>query len=228
MEEKTIRLMPGITLFIISLFLLPQISGATDLNLSWDPSKDSEVVGYKIHYGTSSRNYSHTVDVGNTTKFRLENLSDGVTYYVAVTAYDRAGNESGFSEEVFGVPGRTVSTNVVSPASPGGATILGTDPGSGYRDFLEFRDFRITERRLRGSIKNTGNRTVEYLVIETKCLDSQGKVVYRKQYQIVPYGKAEKSMKPRTILGLFPENQDVPPSAATVEVSIHELRLVQQ
>jgi len=43
------------------------------------------------------------VDVGNVTTYRLDNLLDGVTYYVALTAYDTEGHESALSQEVSGL-----------------------------------------------------------------------------------------------------------------------------
>jgi fibronectin type 3 domain-containing protein len=39
------------------------------------------------------------IDVGDTTEFTVENLEAG-TYYFAVTAVDKAGNESDLSEEL--------------------------------------------------------------------------------------------------------------------------------
>ncbi len=70
---------------------------AADVTLAWDPNTESDIAGYKMHYGTSSRNYPHVVDVGNTTQYTLTGLQEGLTYYFAVTAHDDSGNESGFS-----------------------------------------------------------------------------------------------------------------------------------
>jgi hypothetical protein len=108
MEEQRIRLTPRMIFFVIFLFLVPHISEAAELRLSWKPSRSRDIAGYKVYYGTSSGSYSDVVDVGDVTTFRLENLSDGVRYYVALTAYDRAGNESGFSEEGSAVAMRQV------------------------------------------------------------------------------------------------------------------------
>src|SRR5208283_4178736 len=58
-----------------------------------------QVAGYKVHYGLSTGNYTTTVDVGNNTTSTLQNLSSP-NYYVAVTAYDSSGNQSGFSPEL--------------------------------------------------------------------------------------------------------------------------------
>jgi len=55
--------------------------------------------GYKIYYGTSSENYTDTIDVGKGTTYTFSSLSNG-TYYVAVTVYDINGVESDYSNEV--------------------------------------------------------------------------------------------------------------------------------
>lgn len=68
-------------------------------NLEWDANTDN-VAGYKAYYGTSSRNYSSVIDVGNQTTYTIPNLQDGTTYFFAVTAYNSSGVESGYSNEV--------------------------------------------------------------------------------------------------------------------------------
>ena len=73
---------------------------ASSLTLAWDPSTSTNVAGYRIYYGPSSRNYTNTLDVGNATSATLSNLVTGATYYFAATAYDTANLESDFSNEV--------------------------------------------------------------------------------------------------------------------------------
>lgn len=80
--------------------LLPAGAIAGDLPLTWDPNAEADLSGYKVHIGTSSRTYVQTIDVGHVTAFTVSNLSEGQTYFAAVTAYDIFGNESGFSNEV--------------------------------------------------------------------------------------------------------------------------------
>lgn len=75
----------------------PQSSTA---ELSWDPNTESDLAGYKVYAGTSSRSYGPPIDVGNVTSFKVINLAKGQTYYFAVTAYNTSGAESGFSNEV--------------------------------------------------------------------------------------------------------------------------------
>jgi hypothetical protein len=60
---------------------------------------EADLAGYKVHVGTSSGAYNKTYDAGNKTSFTISNLPKGVTYYFAVTAYDKVGNESRYSGE---------------------------------------------------------------------------------------------------------------------------------
>jgi hypothetical protein len=86
---------------ILMLFAAPFSTFASQVTLAWDPSSEPDrVAGYKIYYGTSSRNYGFTYDVGNTNSYTLSNLEAGRPYYFAATAYDASGNESDFSAEV--------------------------------------------------------------------------------------------------------------------------------
>jgi hypothetical protein len=100
-------LLPGIILVAIAAYCAGGGSGNVGSNvsgsatLSWDapqtyvhgtPLGDA-LGGFKVYYGTSSRNYTHVEDTGKVTTYRVTGLSPA-TYYFAVTAYDRSGNES--------------------------------------------------------------------------------------------------------------------------------------
>ena len=77
------------------------IPGAvTQATLEWDPNSEPDLAGYKLHYGLASRSYDTTVDVGNRTTYTITNLEVGETYYIAATAYNTSGLESGYSNEV--------------------------------------------------------------------------------------------------------------------------------
>lgn len=69
-----------------------------------DGSPATDVAGYKIYYGTVSGTYTASIDVGNSTSIQMATLSASVPvpglYYIAVTAYDTAGNESVYSNEI--------------------------------------------------------------------------------------------------------------------------------
>ncbi|MBK8338081.1 MAG: PKD domain-containing protein [Sterolibacteriaceae bacterium] len=81
---------------LLSLFAIPAFAGQA--SLAWNASASSGVTGYKVHYGTASRNYATHLDVGGALSATVPNLTAGTTYYFAVTAYNAAG-ESGYSNE---------------------------------------------------------------------------------------------------------------------------------
>ena len=69
------------------------------VNLAWNASLSTNVVVYKIYYGTSSGTYTATRVFGNVLTCQIDGLAPGTTYYFAATASDAAGDESGFSNE---------------------------------------------------------------------------------------------------------------------------------
>jgi hypothetical protein len=91
----------------LALFLSAGKVYSGQATLSWDaPTTNADgtpltdLAGYKVYYGTASGIYSQNKDVGNVTTYTVTNLTDGLTYYFAVTAYDTSMNESGYSNEV--------------------------------------------------------------------------------------------------------------------------------
>lgn len=127
-------------LLILAATLAQGQTNKTWVGLAWDQNNPSEgVTGYKIYVGSSSRNYTNIVDVGmgtNITRWPeclcptngcaiITNLTVGVHYYFAATAYNGAGLESDFSNEV-----DWWATNrppLHYPRAPKSATMLGTN-----------------------------------------------------------------------------------------------------
>jgi hypothetical protein len=68
--------------------------------LYWYVSPGNNVIGYNIHYGTSSGNYANSVQTGPGLVATITGLVEGMTYYFAVAPYDNANQEGGFSEEL--------------------------------------------------------------------------------------------------------------------------------
>ena len=71
-----------------------------DLSFVWEASTESRVVGYRLHYGPTSRHYIKTIEVGDATTATLPDLDPGTTYFVAVTAYNSLGVDSPPSSEI--------------------------------------------------------------------------------------------------------------------------------
>ena len=78
-------------------------SSAQSAYLRWNANSEEDVAGYRVHYGTSSGQYGLTANVGNQTSYDLSNLYlyEDEVYFIAITAYDCAGNESELPEELY-------------------------------------------------------------------------------------------------------------------------------
>jgi len=74
-------------------------AAAADVKLAWDANTDPGLAGYNVYYGAQSRVYSTSIKLGLQTTCTVTGLPPG-TYYFAVTAYNTAGLESGYSNEV--------------------------------------------------------------------------------------------------------------------------------
>ena len=98
------RRIPLWVLFGAALLLFPLSletnAHSAQVTLAWDANTEPGITGYKIYYGTSSRSYPNSIDVGNRTSCTVTNLLDRTTYYFAATDYNGIGQESAFSNEV--------------------------------------------------------------------------------------------------------------------------------
>lgn len=120
-------------LFVLFLCLVGlEKANSQSINLSWDASATPSVTGYNVYYGTNSGNYSYKVNVGNSTTCTLSNLTAGVTYYFAATAYDANGDESVYSGQVTFVLACVLS--MVQGVTPGSPVVLQfpVEPGHWY------------------------------------------------------------------------------------------------
>jgi len=90
-------------LFVATLVFFATVASAATVNLAWDPVVTPPVSGYTVHWGTASGAYASQMDAGNSTSRAITGLTEGTTYYFAVTAYDAAGGRSGYSNEIIAV-----------------------------------------------------------------------------------------------------------------------------
>jgi hypothetical protein len=87
-----VRLLKSATLLAACLFVLVgQPVQAASLNLAWDPPDSGSPAGYILGYGTQSGVYTNIVNVGPSTFFTVNGLSEGKTYFFVVVAYTAAG-----------------------------------------------------------------------------------------------------------------------------------------
>lgn len=85
---------PGIGLVLL---VLASFAYAGELEVEWDPSADA--AGYTVYWGPNPGQYTNWQDVGDVTVATVRNLPDCIPMYIAVTAYNSAG-ESGYSNEI--------------------------------------------------------------------------------------------------------------------------------
>lgn len=90
-------------------------TGLNYVDLLWDKSNDINTKGYNIYYGRQSASYTRLKTIGNTNKYRLDNLENNQTYYFAVKAYDQFNKESAYSNEVGIIVGQPLSSTSPFP-----------------------------------------------------------------------------------------------------------------
>ena len=111
---------------VTAVGLLP-VYGSESVNLAWSASSDTNIVGYKIYFGTVSHNYTQSVNVGNVTNATITVPAAGTTYYFAATSYNSSGVESDFSNEAtFVAPGKVTLTTAKFSAGRFTFTVNGT------------------------------------------------------------------------------------------------------
>lgn len=90
--------LPFLTL-LIGLFAL-SAKASSGVVIGWNQSSNTNVVGYKLYYGTISRDYTNVLVLGNVTNATVSGFSPGSTYFFAATTYTPSGMESAYSSEV--------------------------------------------------------------------------------------------------------------------------------
>ena len=92
----------GATTKTVPVTLTLTASSASSATLLWSANADTDLAGYKVYRSTASGTYGAAVaTLGQTvTSYVSSGLQTGTTYFFVITAYDSAGNESPFSNEV--------------------------------------------------------------------------------------------------------------------------------
>ena len=75
------------------------VAGAQQVTLAWDASASTNVVGYRLYYGTNTRSYQFVTNTGLALTQSVALTRRG-RWFFAATAYDTNGLESDFSSEV--------------------------------------------------------------------------------------------------------------------------------
>jgi hypothetical protein len=116
------------SIFVWMACMIPTPVNATALSLNWNANTESDLAGYMVYYGNTSSNYTSSVDVGNVTSYDINNVTNGKTYYITLTAYDTSGYESANSQEVSAYIPVLASTSSILLLSPIVGAVLSKPP----------------------------------------------------------------------------------------------------
>ncbi len=172
--------------FLAILGFISQISGAATspdpINLAWDSNLESDIAGYRVHYGTASGTFSSMIEVGTLPEATLSGLEAGTTYFCAVQAFNTAGLTSGLSSEIsFSIPEIQRSKISVGRISGSGTTLV--TEGVSVGD-VELGSTSITETFV---IQNLGTADLEGLSITTS--DEEFEVAFHDRSSLVSGGR---------------------------------------
>jgi fibronectin type 3 domain-containing protein len=94
--------MSGSVTSTVNVTLTMSPPSSSSVTLTWNANTESDLSGYRVYRATSSGAYGAPIATiqGNTTTYIATGLQFGTTYFFVVTAYDIAGNESAYSNEV--------------------------------------------------------------------------------------------------------------------------------
>jgi fibronectin type 3 domain-containing protein len=115
-------------------------AGNAQITLKWNKNTEPDFLRYRIYQGTSSGGEvlidSTSSGINDTVRVYSSGINNNTTYYFRVTAVDSVWMESGWSNEVSGIPLNTLSITSFSPASgPAGTTV--TITGTNFSDTPE-------------------------------------------------------------------------------------------
>ncbi len=120
--SSNIKLFSIVAFFLLSgMICISGIAQAASVTLTWQRNQEPDIAGYKIFYGTASHNYKNSITVNDranqplTRSYTVTGLQEGSTYYFAIKAFDLAGQQSDFSDEV--------SIKIDGNSGDGGGTI---------------------------------------------------------------------------------------------------------
>jgi hypothetical protein len=95
--------------------------GATTTNSDGTPITD--LGGYNVYVGTAPGSYAQKYNAGDVNSYLVANLNAGTTYYFAVTSYNTAGLESGYSNQASTTFAATPVTYTITASAGAGGTV---------------------------------------------------------------------------------------------------------
>ncbi len=103
-NQATVTVASGTVIKTVTITLILNPPSSSSATLTWKANTETDLAGYKVYRSTISGKYDqgNVIEMlrGNVTSYQAKNLQFGKTYFFVVTAFDIAGNESGYSNEV--------------------------------------------------------------------------------------------------------------------------------
>ncbi len=135
-ETGKVQEMKTNLLFIITVSIFTLVSCnssfASSVLLQWDPNTELDLAGYKVYYkadssvmpfdGIGATEGAAPIDVRNLTKTTINGLDPSRAYNFAITAYNRAGIESSYSNIVTVPESMPPSAAITSPSNTSSVT----------------------------------------------------------------------------------------------------------
>ncbi len=95
-------LFPALLLALLAV-IAPLAHASESVTVYWDKNSETDIAGYRVHYGTLANPYASTIDV-QTNSANITGLISGTTYLASVSAYNIAGAESSYSAPITYTP----------------------------------------------------------------------------------------------------------------------------
>ena len=103
-NQATVTVTSGTVIKTVRITLTLNAPSSSSATLTWKANSETDLAGYKVYRSTISGKYDQGNVIamlrGNVTSYQATGLQFGKTYFFVVTAFDIAGNESGYSNEV--------------------------------------------------------------------------------------------------------------------------------
>ena len=149
------RVVSCITLFL-ALVVISSESFSATVKLEWKQNSETDISGYRVHYGNGSRIYNTTIDVGPNINYSLS-LDQVGEYYIALTAYNSSGLESDYSTELIA----NVTNGILS------STLIKLDwKQNPEADILGYRVHYGTQSRIYDNMEDVGPNVTHLLSLD--------------------------------------------------------------
>lgn len=184
----------SVVLYLLIFVLITSSAFAASVTLGWGPNPEPDLEGYVIYRNIGSPfppyEYLKTLpesELANPLypKATITELQEGKKYYIALTAYNTEGAESGYSDSVCIQVVENLIQECSSTARPGKSTGINADSGSGGSSgcLISSTKFELNKILLESILKHFGLCGFIILVIFILLgLGIYGKYCFREQF----------------------------------------------